>query len=88
MRIGLSYDLKEAIPVEQDGTDDAFEEYDSSETVELISSALEAKGHSVVMLGGGKEFIDNIWREKVDIVFNIAEGRGNYRSREELYTVH
>jgi len=82
MRIGLSYDLKEAIPVEQDGTDDAFEEYDSSETVELISAALEAKGHSVVMLGGGKEFIDNIWREKVDIVFNIAEGRGNYRSRE------
>jgi len=82
MRIGLSYDLKEAIPVEQDGTDDVFEEYDSSETVELISAALEAKGHSVVMLGGGREFIDNIRREKVDIVFNIAEGRGNYRSRE------
>jgi len=82
MRIGLSYDLKEAIPVEQDGTDDAFEEYDSSETVELISAALEAKGHSVVMLGGGSQFLDNIRCEKVDIVFNIAEGRGNYRSRE------
>ena len=26
--------------------------------------------------------MDNIQREKVDIVFNIAEGRGNYRSRE------
>ena len=81
MRIGLAYDLKEAITA-QTHHDDAFEEYDSSETVELISAALEAKGHSVVMLGGGKEFIDNIWREKVDIVFNIAEGRGNYRSRE------
>ena len=82
MRIGLSYDLKEAMPVEQDSPDDALEEYDSPETVEIISAALEAKGHSVVRLGGGSEFIDNIRREKVDIVFNIAEGRGNYRSRE------
>jgi len=82
MQIGLSYDLKEAILVEQDRPDDTFEEYDSSETVELISAALRAKGHSVVRLGGGSQFLDNIRREKVDIVFNIAEGRGNYRSRE------
>jgi len=34
------------------------------------------------MLGGGKEFLENILREKVDFVFNIAEGRGTYRSRE------
>jgi D-alanine-D-alanine ligase len=33
-------------------------------------------------LGGGKEFIRNVLNEKVDIVFNIAEGRGTYRSRE------
>ena len=82
MQIGLSYDLKEAIPREQDCLDDAFEEYDSSETVELVSAALRAKGHSVVRLGGGSQFLDNIRRERVDIVFNIAEGRGNYRSRE------
>jgi len=82
MRIGLSYDLKEAIPAGKDGTDDAFEEYDSQATVHIISATLEAKGHSVVMLGGGSEFLDNIRREKVDIVFNIAEGRGNHRSRE------
>ena len=82
MRIGLSYDLKEAIPEGQDGPDDTLEEYDSSETVGLISAALEAKGHEIVRLGGGREFLDNIRREKVDIVFNIAEGRGNYRSRE------
>ena len=82
MRIGLSYDLKEAINGEQASSDDALEEYDSIETVELIAGSLEACGHSVVMLSGGKEFITNILREKVDIVFNIAEGRGNYRSRE------
>ena len=82
MRIGLSYDLKATVPIEQDSPDDALEEYDSLETVALIAAALEAKGHSAVRLGGGSEFIDNIRREKVDIVFNIAEGRGKYRSRE------
>jgi len=82
MRIGLSYDLKSAVPLDEAGPEDALEEYDSRETVELIATAFEAAGHSVVMLGGGREFLDNILREKVDIVFNIAEGRGNSRSRE------
>ncbi|MBU2607854.1 MAG: ATP-grasp domain-containing protein [Chloroflexi bacterium] len=82
MRIGLSYDLKEGLLPEQDSLDDAFEEYDSQATVEFITAALEAKGHSVVLLDGGIQFLDNIRRERVDIVFNIAEGRGSYRSRE------
>jgi D-alanine-D-alanine ligase len=82
MRIGLSYDLKETIAPRQAGCDDASEEYDSPETVGLIASALEAEGHTVVMLGGGREFLDKILHEKVDFVFNIAEGRGTYRSRE------
>lgn len=82
MRIGLSCDLKEAVTLEPGSPDDAAEEYDSSMTIEIIVGALEAKGHSVVVLGGGREFLDNIRREKVDIVFNIAEGRGSYRSRE------
>jgi D-alanine-D-alanine ligase len=82
MRIGLSYDLKETIPVQQADCDDAFEEYDSPETIELIAASLEAEGHTVVMLGGGREFLDNILHEKLDFIFNIAEGRGNYRSRE------
>jgi len=82
MRIGLSYDLKSAVPLDEASPEDALEEYDSRETVELIAAAFEAAGHSVVMLGGGREFLENILLEKVDIVFNIAEGRGNSRSRE------
>jgi D-alanine-D-alanine ligase len=82
MRIDLSYDLKETIATQQASCDDAFEEYDSWETVELIAAALEAEGHTVTMLGGGREFLGKILREKVDFVFNIAEGRGTYRSRE------
>jgi D-alanine-D-alanine ligase len=81
MRIGLSFDLKTAI-TERHTVEDAFEEYDSPETVAIISAALESAGHQVVRLGGGAQFLDNIRSEKVDIVFNIAEGRGNYRSRE------
>jgi len=82
MKIGLSYDLKEAVPLGQAHSDDALEEYDSLKTIEAIAAALETEGHSVVRLGGGREFLINILRENVDIVFNIAEGRGNYRSRE------
>ena len=82
MRIGLSYDLRETLTTQQASCDDAFEEYDSSETVQLIGTALEAEGHTVVMLGGGREFLSKILHEKVHLVFNIAEGRGTYRSRE------
>jgi len=82
MRIGLSYDLKETIATQQASCDDAFEEYDSWDTVKLIAEALEAEGHTVTMLGGGNEFLGKILHDKVDFVFNIAEGRGTYRSRE------
>jgi D-alanine-D-alanine ligase len=82
MRIGLSYDLKETIAPQQASCDDACEEYDSSETVEHIATSLEARGHTVTMLGGGRDFLGKILREKLDFVFNIAEGRGTYRSRE------
>jgi D-alanine-D-alanine ligase len=82
MRIGLSYDLKETIAIQQASCDDAFEEYDSRETVELIAAALEAEGHKVTMLGGGREFLGKVLQDKVDFVFNIAEGRGPHRSRE------
>jgi len=82
MKIGLSYDLKESVPLDQSQTEDALEEYDSLETVEAIATCIKAQGHSVVNLGGGKDFLFNIFIDGVDLVFNIAEGRGNFRSRE------
>lgn len=86
MRIGLAYDLKEDVERELCLTskllEDALEEYDSAETVDAIASTLQDNGHSVIRLGGGKAFLDNVLRSSVDFVFNIAEGRGNYRSRE------
>src|SRR4030042_5783554 len=82
MKIGLSNDVKEAVLSGADESSDALEEYDSPETIEAIAQVIEDQGHSVVKLGGGHDFLLNILKENVDIVFNIAEGRGNYRSRE------
>jgi len=82
MRVGLSFDLKEAVVLKHAAPDDALEEYDSPTTIEYIRRAIESLGHSTVKLGGGPDFMRNILNEKVDIVFNIAEGRGTYRSRE------
>ena len=82
MKIGLSYDLKETVGLGLYSPEDALEEYDSLETVEAIEAAIKAQGHSVVRLGGGRDFLSNILQEEIDFVFNIAEGRGAYRSRE------
>ncbi|MBN2098138.1 MAG: D-alanine--D-alanine ligase [Dehalococcoidia bacterium] len=82
MRIGLAYDLKDKVPEPQGKLEDALEEYDSLETVDAIARAIEDQNHSVVKLGGGREFLCNVLEQRVDLVFNIAEGLGNYRSRE------
>jgi D-alanine-D-alanine ligase len=82
MKIGLAYDLKESVIHTSGCPEDALEEYDSPETVEALVAALETLGHSVVKLGGGREFIANILQNNIDFVFNISEGLGNQRSRE------
>ncbi|MDO8491885.1 MAG: D-alanine--D-alanine ligase [Dehalococcoidia bacterium] len=82
MKIGLCYDLKEAVPVSQGHPDDALEEYDSPETVDALAAVFQAAGHSVVKLGGGREFLAKVLQERVDFAFNIAEGLGGCRSRE------
>ncbi len=82
MKIGLAYDLKSEMTVVAGDPDDVLEEYDGEETVESIAQALVRLGHGVIRLGGGRDFLTAVLREKVDIVFTIAEGRGNYRSRE------
>lgn len=82
MKIGLAYDLKDDVPLNKGEPDDALEEYDSLETIQGIESALIRLGHSVVRLGGGRPFLSRITQNNVDFVFNIAEGRGNCRSRE------
>ncbi len=82
MKVGLSYNLKATkFPAENDPGDDQ-EEYDSPETVDIIKKSLECAGYEVELLGGGREFVDKILANTVNIVFNIAEGFGSFRSRE------
>lgn len=84
MRIGLSYDLKDDHPLASGGAEDALEEYDARETVDALSAVIESLGHTVLRLGGGPAFLARCLehRAEMDFVFNIAEGRGTYRSRE------
>lgn len=82
MKIGLSFDLKEAFEKKSGDAVDALEEYDSVETIEIIQKSLENASHDVSRLGGGTEFITGIMNTALDIVFNISEGRGSFRSRE------
>jgi D-alanine-D-alanine ligase len=70
------------VPLGKEHPEDALEEYDSLETVDAIAAALRHLGHSVVKLSGGRKFLTNILQSDVDFVFNICEGRGNYRGRE------
>ena len=82
MRIGLAFDLKDDFQPGKDIPEDALEEYDSLDVVNSIAGSLRALGHRTILLGGGRNFISKILKCKVDFVFNIAEGRGNLRSRE------
>jgi len=76
MRIGLTFNLKPA-----GATGDRFEEFDSEETVAALERALRSHGHHPVRLGWGEEMLDALDRERVDGVFNFAEGIGG-RGRE------
>lgn len=82
MRIGLAYDLKQDVAPERGQPEDALEEYDSLETIDGLSAALQKLGHEIIRLGGGRRFLANILETRVEFVFNIAEGRGASRSRE------
>jgi D-alanine-D-alanine ligase len=81
MNIGIAYDLKQDFHTEEGRPDDWLEEYDSEETVQAIQDVIEALGHGVVRLGGGRPFLERILATSVDLVFNLAEGSGA-RSRE------
>jgi D-alanine-D-alanine ligase len=81
MRIGLAYNLKDDFELKDHQPIDDLEEYDCQETITALESALGRENHQVLRLGGGRVFLENILKQKVDLVFNIAEGWGG-RSRE------
>jgi D-alanine-D-alanine ligase len=82
MRIGITYDLKAAVPAGSEAPDDFQEEFDSPATVEAIASVLRHLGYEVEKLGDGRELLERLLAYPPDFVFNFAEGHGIGRSRE------
>lgn len=82
MKIGIAFDLKPKSPLPDGAPDDLHEEFDSPATVKAIAEVLRGRGHEIVELGNGRELIEKLLRDPVDLVFNFAEGAGVSRSRE------
>ena len=82
MRIGITYNLKSAAPLDPHLPDDSQEEFDSPSTIDALASELRALGHDVVPLGDGREFLEKVLAAPLDFVFNFAEGTGVSRARE------
>ncbi|MFA6357490.1 MAG: ATP-grasp domain-containing protein [Candidatus Omnitrophota bacterium] len=81
MRVALTYNLKKKDPLKPA---DYFSEYDSEETISSVISALKTKGHSVDAIDVEYPALFSYFRKnRVDMVFNIAEGKhGRFRESE------
>jgi D-alanine-D-alanine ligase len=81
MKIALTYNLKEK---DASKPPDYFSEFDSQETINAIINALQQKGHEVRTVNAGQTNLFSYFQKnKVDMVFNIAEGKsGKFRESE------
>ena len=81
MKVALTYNLKKKDPTKPA---DYFSECDSEETVNSILSALRNKGHSVEAIDVEYPTLFSYFKKnRVDMVFNIAEGKhGRFRESE------
>lgn len=74
MHVALLANLKKNAPTWPGISPDHWDDLDSEETIQAISSALEADGHRVTFLEGNVTLYDNLRKVKPDICFNICEG--------------
>lgn len=79
IKVALVYNLKR--PKTKNFSCDYFSEFDSTQTIEGIASGLRMGGHRVFLVEADEGLLDWLRSHRVDIVFNIAEGR-NGLSRE------
>jgi len=81
MKIALTYNLKEK---DETKPADYFSEFDSEETVNAITAVLCKKGHTVLPINVSESDLFSYFKKnRVDIVFNIAEGKyGRFRESE------
>ncbi len=81
MKVTLTYNLKKK---DETKPCDYFSEFDSQDTVNSIIAALKVKGHNVEAIDAERLDLFSYFRKnRVDMVFNIAEGqRGKFRESE------
>ena len=81
MKIALTYNLKKK---DESKPADYFSECDSEETINAIIGALKKRGHTVEAIDVGYPTLVSYFRKnRVDMVFNIAEGvKGKFRESE------
>lgn len=79
-KVVLTYNLKRKTE-DTDLPDDYYSEFDSKETIEAIADGLRWGGNEVFLVEADKGLLNWFQSNKVDIVFNIAEGL-NGGSRE------
>lgn len=82
LSVGLAYNLKVDSPCGSP-IEDWAAECEESETVERIASALRELGHQVTLFPYRPDLAARLSSERVDIVFNIAEGWAG-RNRESI----
>ncbi len=81
MIIGMTYDLKTEYVFRSGDPQDANAEFDHPSTIQVIREAIESHGHPVVPIGGVEQLLSQLDRLKVDLIFNLAEGKTG-RNRE------
>lgn len=80
MKIALTFNLKRD-QQKEDRPPDYFSEFDSEKTILAIASILKESGHQVSLVESDNKLFSFFKENKVDFVFNIAEGT-NGGSRE------
>jgi D-alanine-D-alanine ligase len=81
MKIGITYNLGSDYEFQSDDPPDAAAEFDTPATIEGLTNAIQAFGHEPIPIGDGKKLFQFLSNNKVDLIFNIAEGY-NGRARE------
>lgn len=77
--LALVFNMKKKSPGDEGYEEEA--EFDSPKTIEAISKALEANGHSPVLIEADRDLAKNLIGNDIEVVFNIAEGM-HKQSRE------
>jgi len=78
-RVALTYNLIK-LAMLRTGPLDRFAEYDSQETIAILTAAIQAGGHEVVPVEADECIAEKLKAAQPQIVFNIAEGlRGESR---------